>query len=148
MLCAPHGPWIAPFDPLRARCDDLLGFRTQWSDQGSAVTPSNVRSMAFRSAFSALYSINVGPPLGTQFDLKQATGFETLSVVPMNTLLLIKEKELKAQRLQDAQRCFAAHSEGINHLCPSFPNEACFSWKLILLRSKKFTPLSVGFFIV
>ena len=34
------------------------------------------------------------------------------------------------------------------HLCASFPNEACFCWKLILLRSKKFTPLSVGFFIV
>ena len=60
---------------------------------------------------------------GTQFDFKQATGFETLSVVPMNTLLLIKEKELKAQRLQDAQRCFAAHSEGIDytsaHLSPT-----------------------------
>ena len=123
MLCAPHGPWIAAFDPLRARCDDLLGFRTQWSDQGSVVTPSNVRSMAFRFAFIALYSKDVGPPQGTQFDLKQATGFETLSVVPMNTLLLIKEKELKAQRLQDAQRCFAAHSEGIDytsaHLSPT-----------------------------
>ena len=79
--------------------------------------------MAFRSAFSVLYSKDVGPLLGTQFDLKQATGFETLSVVPMNTLLLIKEKELKAQRLHDAQRCFAAHSEGIDytsaHLSPT-----------------------------
>jgi hypothetical protein len=41
----------------------------------------------------------------------------------MNTLLLIKEKELKAQRLHDAQRCFAAHSEGIDytsaHLSPT-----------------------------
>ncbi|WP_186523854.1 hypothetical protein [Synechococcus sp. SYN20] len=41
----------------------------------------------------------------------------------MNTLLLIKEKELKAQRLQDAQRWFAAHSEGIDytsaHLSPT-----------------------------
>jgi hypothetical protein len=41
----------------------------------------------------------------------------------MNTLLLIKEKELKVQRLQDAQRCFAAHSEGIDytsaHLSPT-----------------------------
>ena len=41
----------------------------------------------------------------------------------MNTLLLIKEKELKAQRLCDAQRCFAAHSEGIDytsaHLSPT-----------------------------
>jgi hypothetical protein len=41
----------------------------------------------------------------------------------MNTLLLIKEKELKALRLQDAQRCFAAHSEGIDytsaHLSPT-----------------------------
>ncbi len=62
-------------------------------------------------------------PKGTQFDLKQATGFEALSVVPMNTLLLIREKELKAQRLQVAQLCFAAHSEGINytsaHLSPT-----------------------------
>lgn len=75
-------------------------------------------------AFCALYSYDVGlPNRGTQFDFKQATGFETLSVVPMNTLLLIKEKELKAQRLQDAQRCFAAHSEGIDytsaHLSPT-----------------------------
>ena len=42
--------------------------------------------------------------MGTQFDLKQATGFEALSVVPMNTLLLIKAKELKARRLQSAQQ--------------------------------------------
>ncbi len=33
----------------------------------------------------------------------------------MNTLLLIKEKELKAQRLLDAQLSFAAHSEGIDY---------------------------------
>lgn len=62
------------------------------------------------------------PRLGTQFDLKQATGFETLSVVPMNTLLLIKAKELKARRLQSAQQVFAAHSQGIDytsaHLSP------------------------------
>ena len=62
------------------------------------------------------------PRLGTQFDLKQATGFETLSVVPMNTLLLIKAKELKARRLQSAQQLFAAHSQGIDytsaHLSP------------------------------
>ena len=62
------------------------------------------------------------PEMGTQFDLKQATGFETLSVVFMNTLLLIKAKELKARRLQSAQHVFAAHSEGIDytsaHLSP------------------------------
>ena len=40
----------------------------------------------------ALLSQDVGPQKVTQFDLKQATGFEALSVVPMNTLLLIKEK--------------------------------------------------------
>ena len=60
--------------------------------------------------------------MGTQFDLKQATGFETLSVVPMNTLLLIKAKELKARRLLNARHVFAAHSEGIDytsaHLSP------------------------------
>ena len=55
----------------------------------------------------------VGPLKGTQFDLKQATKFEALWVVPMNTHLLIKEKELKLQRLHDAQRSFTAHSEGI-----------------------------------
>ena len=71
--------------------------------------------MAFEFAFCPLYLKDVGPQKGTQSDLKQATGFEALSVVPMNTLLLIKEKELKAQRLQDAQRCFAAHSEGIDY---------------------------------
>ena len=79
--------------------------------------------MAFRLAFSPLYLADVGPQTGTQLALKQATGFEALSVVPMNTLLLIKEKELKAQRLQDAQRWFAAHSEGIDytsaHLSPT-----------------------------
>ena len=79
--------------------------------------------MAFRLAFSPLYLADVGPQKGTQFDLKQATGFEALSVVPMNTLLLIKEKELKAQRLLHAQLCFAAHSEGIDytsaHLSPT-----------------------------
>ena len=91
--------------------------------KGSVVTPSDVRFRAFRFASCPLYSKNVGPLKGTQFDLKQATGFEALSVVPMNTLLLIKEKELKAQRLCDAQRCFAAHSEGIDytsaHLSPT-----------------------------
>ena len=43
-------------------------------------------------------------------------------MVPMNTLLLIKAKELKARRLQSAQQVFAAHSEGIDytsaHLSP------------------------------
>ena len=62
------------------------------------------------------------PELGTQFDFKQATGLETLLVVPMNTLLLIKAKELKARRLQSAQHVCAAHSEGIDytsaHLSP------------------------------
>ena len=91
--------------------------------KGSVVSPSDVRFRAFRFASCPLYSKNVGPLKGTQFDLKQATGFEALSVVPMNTLLLIKEKELKAQRLCDAQRCFAAHSEGIDytsaHLSPT-----------------------------
>jgi len=33
----------------------------------------------------------------------------------MNTLLLIKDKELKAQRLHEAQRYFASHSEGIDY---------------------------------
>jgi len=36
---------------------------------------------------------------------------------------MIKEKELKAKRLIDAQRCFACHSEGIDytsaHLSPA-----------------------------
>ena len=40
----------------------------------------------------------------------------------MNTLLLIKAKELKARRLQTAQHVFAAHSQGIDytsaHLSP------------------------------
>ena len=66
--------------------------------------------------------VTLVPEMGTQFDLKQATGFEALSVVPMNTLLLIKAKELKARRLQSAQQVFAAHSEGIDytsaHLSP------------------------------
>ena len=91
--------------------------------KGSVVSPSDVRFRAFRFASCPLYSKNVGPLKGTQFDLKQATGFEALSVVPMNTLLLIKEKELKAQRLHDAQRCFAAHSDGTDytsaHLSPT-----------------------------
>ena len=43
-------------------------------------------------------------------------------MVLMNTLLLIKAKELKARRLQSAQQVFAAHSEGIDytsaHLSP------------------------------
>ncbi|MFL0790400.1 MAG: hypothetical protein AB8E87_09250 [Prochlorococcus sp.] len=33
----------------------------------------------------------------------------------MNILLLIKEKELKAQRLHNAQHLFASHSEGIDY---------------------------------
>ena len=40
----------------------------------------------------------------------------------MNTLLLIKEKELKAERIYNAQKLFAAHSEGTDytsaHLSP------------------------------
>jgi len=100
-----------------------LGFRTLCCEDGSVLTPSNVRFITFIFASCPLYSTHVGPQKGTQFDLKQATGFEALSVVPMNTLLLIKEKELKAQRLQDAQRWFAAHSEGIDytsaHLSPT-----------------------------
>ena len=86
--------------------------------------------------------------MGTQFDLKQATGFETLSVVPMNTLLLIKEKELKAQRLQmlsvvllPIQRALITPLR-IFHQRSLLPSEANF------VRSLKFTPLSVGFFIV
>ena len=43
-------------------------------------------------------------------------------MVPMNTLLLIKAKELKARRLSNARHVFAAHSEGIDytsaHLSP------------------------------
>ncbi|WP_115017279.1 hypothetical protein [Synechococcus sp. UW140] len=63
------------------------------------------------------------PPKRTQFDLKQATGFEALKVVAMNTLLMIKEKELKARRLHRAQLYFTAHPEGIDyksaHLSPA-----------------------------
>lgn len=43
-------------------------------------------------------------------------------MVPMNTLLLIKAKELKARRLLNARHVFAANSEGIDytsaHLSP------------------------------
>ena len=58
----------------------------------------------------------VGPLKGTQFDLKQSTRFEALWVFPMNTHLLIKEKELKLQHLHDAQRSFTAYSEGIHYI--------------------------------
>lgn len=79
-------------------------------------------SICAESGCLSYYSKTLVPWLGTQFDLKQATGFETLSVVFMNTLLLIKAKELKARRLQSAQHVFAAHSEGIDytsaHLSP------------------------------
>lgn len=41
----------------------------------------------------------------------------------MNTLAMIKEKELKARRLHDAQHSFAASSEGCDvtsaHISPS-----------------------------
>ena len=41
----------------------------------------------------------------------------------MNTLAMIKEKELKARRLHDAQHSFAASSEGSDytsaHMSPS-----------------------------
>ncbi len=33
----------------------------------------------------------------------------------MNTLSLIKEKELKARRLHDAQHALAAHPQGIDY---------------------------------
>lgn len=33
----------------------------------------------------------------------------------MNTLLLIKEKELRARRLQSAQHVFASHPEGVDY---------------------------------
>ena len=49
-----------------------------------------------------------------QLVLKQAKGFEELLDNPMNSLLLIKEKEPKAQRLHDAHRCFAARLEKID----------------------------------
>lgn len=79
-------------------------------------------SICAESRCLSYYFETLVPWLGTQFDLKQATGFETLSVVFMNTLLLIKAKELKARRLQSAQHVFAAHSEGIDytsaHLSP------------------------------
>ncbi len=108
------GPWLS----VAGFISPAMGF-----EEGTVVTPLKVRFMALLSLPFPLYSEHVGPHEGTQFDLKQATGFEALSVVPMNTLLLIKEKELKAQRLQDAQRCFAAHSEGIDytsaHLSPT-----------------------------
>ena len=81
----------------------------------SVVSPALIRFLLSAIQELAVLLKDVGPPKGTQFDLKQATGFEALSFVPMNTLLLIKEKELKSQRLHDAQRSFAAHSEGIDY---------------------------------
>ena len=149
MLCAPHGPWIAAFDPLRARCDDLLGFRTQWSDQGSVVTPSNVRSMAFRFAISTLYSKDVGPPIGdavrsqTSNGVWDAVGRSHEHPPPDQR----KRAEGTTSSWRSALFCCPFRGHWL-HLCASFPNEACFGWKLILFRSLKFTPLSVGFFIV
>ncbi len=50
-----------------------LGF-----EEGTVVTPLKVRFMALLSLPFPLYSDHVGPHEGTQFDLKQATGFEAL----------------------------------------------------------------------
>jgi len=46
-----------------------------------------------------------------QFDFKHATGLETLWDVRMNNLVLIKNKAVKAQRLQAAQLVMTAKPE-------------------------------------
>ena len=64
MLCAPHGLGISAFDPLGARWDDLLGLPMHWSDQGSVVTPPNVRLMAYRSRFASYIRKTLVSPIG------------------------------------------------------------------------------------
>ena len=108
-LAAAQALWIVSFQTdldlnLKSDCDWVRQFHQ-----------SRFGSHSWESDNVAYTQFTLVPKTGTQFDLKQATGFEALSVIPMNTLLLIKEKELKSQRLHDAQRSFAARSEGIDY---------------------------------
>jgi len=76
-----------------------------------------------RSSRVQLRSQNVGHISVAQFAFKDATGLETLWDVRMNNLVLIKNKAVKAQRLQAAQLAMTAKPEGCDytsaHLSPA-----------------------------